>query len=408
MSVSNILTNVNIATLDPVVNRPYGLVRNAWVRWREGQIIDLGTGSPGLLNGERHIDGGGGVLTPGFVDCHTHLVYGGDRSDEFEKRLQGKSYSEIAKEGGGIMSTVRATRKAGEEELFESAKARILRALKSGVTTVEIKSGYGLNLEDELKMLRVIRKLNQQLPVKVHATCLAAHTVPNEYAGSADNYITDICRNLLPLVARQELAEAVDIFCEKIAFQPRHARQLFACAESLGFKIKGHVEQLSQSHGSNVLCEFSALSADHLEYLSEDQVRAMQQANVTAVLLPGAYYFLKEKQRPPIAALRKYRVPMAVATDANPGSSPVFSITTAANLASLFFELTPEEAIRGITVNAAAALGYENSRGMLKKGYDADFCLWPIESPVQLVYELPAVCPQAIWINGQQLDSGNL
>ncbi|VUD51780.1 Imidazolonepropionase [Thalassocella blandensis] len=405
-NLDGLIYNATVASFDPHISHPYGMLRSATLGWRHGKIV--------LLNEDHHvndinaktiINAKGHLVTPGFIDCHTHAVFGGNRAQEFEWRLQGQSYREIAEAGGGIQHTVEKTRQEEEITLLEQAKQRLLRLHRSGVTSVEVKSGYGLNLDTELKMLQVIRALNEKLPINVVATCLAAHALPKDFNGSSDDYIDWVCQDLLPQVKERDLADAVDVFCESIAFNTEQAARLFSAAKELGFAVKGHVEQLSQSGGTDTVCRYHGLSADHIEYADESQVMAMKRAGVVGVLLPGAFYYLKEKQLPPIASMRKHKVPMAIATDLNPGSSPIFSITHAANMACVLFGLTPEEALQGITINAAKALKLEKNhvlaKGVLKVGADADFVLWPIKSPVDLVYELPAVEPEKIWINGE-------
>ncbi|UYG05766.1 imidazolonepropionase [Halomonas sp. LR3S48] len=331
--------------------------------------------------------GRGGVMTPGLIDCHTHLVFGGSRAGEFEKRLEGVSYEEIARQGGGILSTVHATRGASEEELFRLAQPRLEALLHDGVTTVEIKSGYGLTVDDEFKMLRVARRLGEALPVRVVTTLLGAHALPPEYQGDSDGYIDLVCREMIPAAAEQRLADAVDVFCEKIAFSVAQCERVFEAAEAHGLPIKAHAEQLSNLGGSAMAARHGALSADHIEYLDEAGVAALREAGSTAVLLPGAFHTLRETQRPPIVALREAGVPMAVATDANPGSSPLFMPTLMLNLACTLFRLTPREALAGMTAHGARALGlHDRSLGRIVEGAPADLCLWDVESPAELAY----------------------
>lgn len=329
-------------------------------------------------------DLGGALVTPGLVDCHTHLVYGGDRAREFELRLQGATYEEIARGGGGILSTVRATRAATDDALFAAARARVRTLMAEGVTTLEIKSGYGLTLTDEARMLRVARRLGHELPVEVFATCLAAHALPPEFAGRPDEYIAAVCE-WLPLLHAEGLVDAVDAFCERIAFTPAQTRRVFETARTLGLPVKLHAEQLSDQGGAIVAAEFGALSCDHLEYLGPDGVRAMAQSGSVAVLLPGAYYFLRESQAPPVQALRDAGVPIALATDHNPGSSPTLSPLLMMNMACTLFRLTPEEALRGMTVHGARALGLVD-RGTLAAGRRADFVIWELQHPSELAY----------------------
>lgn len=329
--------------------------------------------------------GSGGVMTPGLVDCHTHLVFGGSRADEFEMRLEGAGYEDIAKAGGGILSTVRATRKASEEELFRMALPRLQALIDDGVTTVEIKSGYGLNTVDELKMLRVARRLEKALPVRVTTTLLAAHALPPEFEGNSDGYIELICEEIIPAAANENLADAVDVFCEKIAFSVAQCERVFLAAQAHGLPIKAHAEQLSNLGGSAMAARYGALSADHIEYLDDAGVEAMRQAGSVAVILPGAFHTLRETQVPPIIALRQAGVPMAIASDANPGSSPLFMPTLMLNLACTLFRLTPQEALAGMTAHGAQALG-ETEIGRIAEGAIADLCVWNIQSPAELAY----------------------
>ncbi|RMQ42280.1 Imidazolonepropionase [Pseudomonas cichorii] len=334
------------------------------------------------------VDLGGAWVTPGFIDCHTHIVFGGNRSGEFEQRLQGVSYAQIAAAGGGIASTVRATRAASEDELFASAERRLKHLLKDGVTSVEIKSGYGLDLHNERKILQVIRRLGNTLPVSVRSTCLAAHALPPEYADRADDYIQHICNEMLPALASEGLVDAVDAFCEYLAFSPAQVEQVFITAKQLGLPVKLHAEQLSSLGGSSLAARYQALSADHLEFMNEDDAIAMAAAGTVAVLLPGAYYFLRETQLPPMDALRRHGVPIAIATDMNPGTSPGLSLRLMLNMACTLFRMTPEEALAGVTLNAAKALGMETTHGSLEVGKVADFVAWNIERPADLAYWL--------------------
>ncbi|MGY6554215.1 MAG: imidazolonepropionase [Wenzhouxiangella sp.] len=328
----------------------------------------------------------GGVITPGLIDCHTHLVFAGQRAAEFEQRLQGASYADIAAAGGGILSTVRAVRVASEDELVAQTRPRLEALMADGVTTIEIKSGYGLSLDGELKMLRAARRLGGELPVRVLTTFLGAHALPPEFAGRSDDYIDEIRQRMLPAVAEAGLADAVDAFCEHIAFTPAQCERVFEAATRLGLPVKIHAEQLSNQRGAALAACFRALSADHLEYLDEDGVLAMAEAGMVATLLPGAFLTLKETRLPPIAALRQAGVPMAVATDGNPGSSPMFQLTLMLNLACTLFGLTPTEALQGVTRHAAQALGLKGEVGQLAEGKMADFCLWRIDDPVELAY----------------------
>ena len=330
----------------------------------------------------------GAWVTPGLIDCHTHAVFGGNRSGEFEQRLEGVSYAEIAAKGGGIASTVRATRAASEDELFSSAEKRLRSLLRDGVTTVEIKSGYGLDLANERKMLRVARRLGEALPVSVRATCLAAHALPPEYKDRADDYIEHICKEMLPALAAEGLVDAVDAFCEYLAFSPEQVERVFKVAQQLGLPVKLHAEQLSSLHGSSLAARYQALSADHLEFMTEENAIAMAAAGTVAVLLPGAFYFLRETQLPPMEALRKHGVKIAIASDLNPGTSPALSVRLMLNMACTLFRMTPEEALAGATQHAATALGLGDTHGSLEVGKVADFVAWQIDRPADLAYWL--------------------
>ena len=330
----------------------------------------------------------GAWVTPGLIDCHTHTVFGGNRSGEFEQRLQGVSYAEIAAAGGGIASTVRATRAATEDELFDSSRKRLRSLLRDGVTTVEIKSGYGLDLANERKMLRVARRLGQELPVSVRATCLAAHALPPEYKDRADDYIEHICNEMLPALAAEGLVDAVDAFCEYLAFSTEQVERVFKVAQRLGLPVKLHAEQLSSLHGSSLAARYQALSADHLEFMTEEDAIAMAASGTVAVLLPGAFYFLRETQLPPMDALRKHGVKIAIASDLNPGTSPALSVRLMLNMACTLFRMTPEEALAGATRHAATALGMGDTHGSLEVGKVADFVAWQIDRPADLAYWL--------------------
>ena len=327
-------------------------------------------------------------ITPGLIDCHTHLVYAGDRAREFELRLQGASYEEIARGGGGIVSTMTATRAASEAALVESALPRLDALIAEGVTTVEIKSGYGLTVADELKMLRAARRLGEQRPVRVLTTCLGAHALPPEYAGDSDGYVDFICAEMIPAVANAGLADAVDAFCEGIGFTREQTRRVFEAAKAAGLPVKLHAEQLSNLHGAALAAKAGALSADHLEHIDAEGVAAMAEAGTVATLLPGAFYFMRESQLPPVDALRAAGVPIAIATDCNPGTSPLSSLLLAMNMAATLFRLTVEECLAGVTRNAARALGLHGDIGTLEPGKSCDLAIWNIERPAELVYRI--------------------
>jgi imidazolonepropionase len=328
----------------------------------------------------------GAWVTPGFVDCHTHLVYGGQRADEFAQRLAGVSYEDIARRGGGIVSTVRATRAADETTLFAQSAARLEALLADGVTAVEIKSGYGLDLAAERKMLRVARQLGERYPVTVRTTFLGAHALPPEFAGRADDYIDEVCTRMLPALADEGLVDAVDVFCERIGFSLAQSERVFEAAAKRGIDVKMHAEQLSNSGGAALSARYGALSADHLEFLDEAGVAAMKQAGTVAVLLPGAYYFIRETQLPPVDLLRRYEVPIAISTDSNPGTSPVTSLLLMMNMAATLFRMTVPEVLQGVTCHAAQAFGDADHHGTLAAGRPADFAVWPVQSIAELAY----------------------
>ncbi|WP_087657257.1 imidazolonepropionase [Caballeronia terrestris] len=382
----------------------YSIIEDAAILTDGGRIEWIGPrGSVPAHAAHELVDLEGAWVTPGFVDCHTHLVFGGDRSGEFEQRLQGVSYAEIAAQGGGIASTVRATREASEDALFESARLRALGFLREGVTTIEVKSGYGLDLVNERKMLAVARRLAQELPLTVRATCLAAHALPPEYANRADDYIATVCSDMLPALAKEGLVDAVDAFCEHLAFSPAQVERVFATARELGLPVKLHAEQLSSLHGSSLAARFGALSADHLEYMTEDDAIAMAQAGTVAVLLPGAFYVLRETQLPPIHALRRHGVPIALASDLNPGTSPALSVRLMLNMGCTLFRMTPEETLAGVTIHAARALGMHNTHGSLEAGKAADFVAWRIGRPAELAYWLGGDLRKRVVRSGQEI-----
>ncbi|HEY1043450.1 MAG TPA: imidazolonepropionase [Telluria sp.] len=371
-------TNLHLATMVD----GYGELRDGAIAVRDDRIVWLGPRSMAPCTARVH-DCGGQWLTPGLIDCHTHIVHAGNRSDEFEARLNGASYEDIARAGGGIMSTVRATRAASDEELLRQSVPRVASLLAEGVTTIEVKSGYGLDLESEQKMLRVARELARVLPVDVATTFLGAHALPPEYAGRPDDYIDLVCRMVETIDA-----DAVDAFCERIGFTAAQTRRVFEAAAKRGLPVKLHAEQLSDQGGAGLVAEFNGLSADHLEHLTPDGIAAMAAHRTVAVLLPGAYYFLRDTTPPPVAALREAGVPMAVATDCNPGTSPMTSILLAMNMACTLWRLTPQEALLGATRNAARALGREAEIGTLEVGKRADFALWEIARPADLSYSI--------------------
>lgn len=376
-----LLTNLNVATMIG----GYGLIRDAAVHIEDARIVWMG---PRATAPEmRATDCGGRLMTPGLIDCHTHLVYGGNRANEFEMRLNGASYADIAKAGGGIASTVKATRAASERELLASGLKRLDSLLAEGITTIEIKSGYGLDIETELRMLRVARHLGKERPVDVVTTFLGAHTFPPEFKERRKEYVDLVCDQSLPAAAAAGLANAVDGFCEGIAFSVEETERVFKAAKAHGLPVKLHAEQLSNLGGAKLAARHGALSVDHIEYLDENGVAAIAASGTVAVLLPGAFYYLREKQLPPVAALRSHKVPIAVATDLNPGSSPVHSLLCTMNMACMLFGLTPEEALLGITANAAKALGLKD-RGMITPGMKADLAVWDVERPGDLAYPL--------------------
>ncbi|MGE4752413.1 imidazolonepropionase [Yersinia enterocolitica] len=379
----------------------YQLIPQGAMAVTDGKIVWIGPYHElPRLSASREVIYSGGLVTPGLIDCHTHLVFGGDRSAEFEQRLNGVSYAEIAANGGGIVSTVRATRNTSEQQLLEQALFRLKLLLAEGVTCIEIKSGYGLSLESEIKMLRVARQLGELLPVTVKTTCLAAHALPPEFAGRADDYIDFVCDTIIPQVAKEKLADAVDAFCEHLAFSPAQVERVFLAAQQVGLPVKLHAEQLSSLNGSTLAAKFNAMSADHLEYATESDVRAMADAGTVAVLLPGAYYLLRETQCPPIELFRQYNVPMALASDANPGTSPALSLRLMLNMACTLFRMTPEEALAGVTCHAAQALGLQETQGTLETGKLANWVHWPLSHPAELAYWLGGQLPASIIFQG--------
>ena len=379
-----VIHNVHLATME----HGYGKLLDAAIAVKDGRIAWIGPGDELPASGAVLHDGQGCWLTPGLIDCHTHIVHAGNRSDEFEARLNGASYEDISRAGGGIMSTVRATRAASDDELLRQSLPRVLALLAEGVTTLEIKSGYGLDADSEAKMLRVARRIGEQLPVSVRTTFLGAHALPPEYSGQADAYIDLLCAQMLPKLAGDGLVDAVDAFCERIGFTPAQTQRMFDAAQGLGLPVKLHAEQLSDLGGAALVARYAGLSADHLEFLSDEGIAAMAKHGTVAVLLPGAYYFLREVQQPPISDLRAAGVPMAVSTDCNPGTSPMTSLLLAMNMACTLWRLTPQEALAGVTCHAARALGLQHETGSLAVGKRADFALWRIARPADLAYAL--------------------
>lgn len=379
--------NGRLATMDPERGSPYGMVDDHALVVRQGRILDIVPASSLNAAHRNTVDLQGRLVTPGLIDCHTHLIFGGTRAGEWEQRLNGVSYQQISAQGGGINATVAATRTASEDELLTVARARMARLLQEGVTLLEVKSGYGLNFATEEKMLRVAAVLAHENRVEISPTLLAAHATPAEYRDDPDGYITLVCESILPGLWAKGLFESVDLFCESVGFNLAQSERVFQAAQALGIPVKGHVEQLSLLGGAQLVSRYQGLSADHIEYLDEAGVAAMSRSGTVGVLLPGAFYFLKETQRPPVALLRHYGVPMAVATDFNPGTSPFISLHLAMNMACVQFGLTPEEAWAGVTRHAARALGRQTTHGQLKAGYVADFAVWDAELPVEILYE---------------------
>jgi imidazolonepropionase len=380
-----LFTNVRLATM---AGAGYGEILDAAIAVRDGRIAWLGARAEAPLGAAVVHDGGGCWLTPGLIDCHTHIVHAGNRSDEFEARLNGATYEDIARAGGGIMSTVRATRAASDQDLLRQSMPRVAQLLAEGVTTLEIKSGYGLDAESEAKMLRVARRIGELLPVDVATTFLGAHALPPEFAGRAHDYIDEICERMLPPLARAGLVDAVDAFCDRIGFTNEQTARVFDAAARLGLPVKVHAEQLSDQGGAALVARYHGLSADHLEQVTAAGIAALAAAGTVAVLLPGAYYFLREPKAPPVAELRAAGVPLALATDCNPGSSPLTSILLVMNMACTLWRMTPQEALAGCTRHAARALGRQAQVGTLEVGKRADFALWDIARPADLAYAI--------------------
>jgi len=398
-----LLTDANIATMDSAIDAPYGAIENAALAIKNGEIVWLGEQSnlPSFdAFATPTLSIKGQWLTPGLIDCHTHLIFAGSRAEEFEQRLQGVSYEQIAAQGGGIASTVKATRAADHEQLFVDAKDRLNTLLAEGVTTAEIKSGYGLDVENEIKILEVARLLNEHHPIDIKTTFLGAHALPPEYKGRADEYIDLVCTQMLEQVVANNLADAVDVFCENVGFSLAQTKQVFDAATKHNLPVKCHAEQLSNQQGAQLVAEYKGLSADHIEYLDENGVKAMAEVGTVAVLLPGAFYFLRETQLPPIDLLQKYNVPIAIASDFNPGTSPLCSVHLMMNMACTLFRLTPEQSLAGVTRNAAQALGLKD-RGVLKVGARADIAHWQISHPAQLSYQFGVNKLLNLWILGR-------
>jgi imidazolonepropionase len=402
-----LIVGASLATLD--ADRGYGEIEDGALAWKDGVLVFVGPRSalPEISTSlaREVIEVDGGWITPGLIDCHTHLVFAGDRAQEFELRLEGASYEEIARAGGGILSTVRAVREASEDALFAQSLPRAQALLRDGATTLEIKSGYGLDIDNERKMLRVARRIGDTLGIGVRTTFLGAHALPPEFANDAEGYI-DAVVDWLPTLHAEGLVDAVDAFCEDIGFTPAQTRRVFAAAEALGVPVKLHADQLSDLGGAALVAGFGGLSADHVEYTGKEGIRAMAARGTVAVLLPGAFHCLRETRQPPIGAFRAHGVPMAVATDCNPGTSPLLSLRSAMSLACIHFRLTPEEALRGATVHAARALGLSD-RGLLATGMRADFVHWNIHRPAELCYWLGGGLAGTVVAGGRPVPSSH-
>jgi len=397
-----IITNINIMTMDPDVSGSYGLIEKGAIAVHDGEIVWLGAEAEVPdWEFENGLDGEGKFISPGLIDCHSHLVFAGSRAHEFEQRLTGVSYEEIARQGGGILSTVRATREADFETLYQLASKRIEQLISEGVTALEIKSGYGLDTETEIKMLQVAKKLAEEYPIEISKTFLAAHALPPEYKDRADDYIDLIVDTMLPLAASKGLVDCVDGFCEGIGFSRQQMTRVFEKAKELGLPVKLHAEQLSDLSGASLVAEYNGWSADHLEYISQQSIEAMAEKDTVAVLLPGAFYTLSETKLPPIEMLREHKVKIAIGSDYNPGSSPLCSLKLMLHMACTLFRMTPEESIAGVTRNAAQALGMQR-KGMLRLGFDADMCIWDIQHPAELAYTF-GVNPLVMTFNSKDL-----
>ena len=401
-----LLLNATLATFanELAGESPCGLIERGAIALHNGRVAWIGRmdalpAAPNTLAIKvESLDGA--LVTPGLIDCHTHLVFGGDRAQEFDLRLNGASYEDIARAGGGIVSTVNATRAASEEVLFAQSLGRAQALLADGVTTLEIKSGYGLDLQSERRMLRVARRLGRELGITVRTTFLGLHALPPEYQDRRADYVSLVCDEMLPVLAGEGLVDAVDAFCERIGFTREETRRVFEQAKQLGLPVKLHAEQLSDRDGAALVAEYGGLSADHLEHLSDSGIAAMASAGTVAVLLPGAFYALRETKLPPIPQLREHHVPMAIATDCNPGTSPLLSLRLAAGMACTLFRLTPEEALRGVTINAARALGLRD-RGTLAIGQRADLVIWNARQPAELCYWIGSNLVREVWLGGE-------
>jgi imidazolonepropionase len=396
-----LLVDCNIATLEGGPGNPLGLIENGAVGIDGGRIVSVGKRTELAGYRAKQVDAlGGAWVTPGLVDCHTHLVFGGTRADEHAMRRAGATYEEIAKAGGGIASTVAKTRAASDEELLEQSRRRLHALMRGGCTTIEIKSGYGLDPKSEIRLLKIARKLGEQEAVRIVTTLLALHALPADQHDRRTHYVGEVVDKLIPAVAKGKLAESVDAFCDTIAFTPDEVERVFKAAAQHGLRVRLHAEQLSNQHGAELAAQYRALSADHLEHLDEAGAKAMAAAGTVAVLLPGAYYALQEERKPPVALLRKHKVPIAVATDSNPGTSPLLSPTLAMNMACTLFGLTPEEALAGMTINAARALGMAREIGSIAAGKAADLCVWHIESLSELGYWVGLPGPERRFFGG--------
>ena len=394
-----LLTDCNIATMDPSVGAPFGAIEDGAIAIQDGRIVRVGRRVELAGNRARSVEPlSGAWVMPGLVDCHTHLVFGGNRAHEYEMRLQGASYEEIARAGGGIVSSVAATRAASLDQLVQQARPRLQALMRGGATTVEIKSGYGLDTATELRMLKAAKALGMSEKVRIAPTLLALHALPPEYKDRRADFVRLAVERMVPAAAG--LATAVDAFCEGIGFTPEEVRALFEAAQSHGLRVKLHAEQLSNLHGAALAAEYGALSADHLEHADEAGIEAMARAGMVAVLLPGAFYALSETRKPPVDLLRKHKVPMAVATDCNPGTSPVLSPTLMLNMACTLFGLTPEEALAGMTREGARALALQDEVGTISAGKAADLCVWRVSRPAELCYWIGLPGPETRIVAG--------